>query len=46
MTLITIGFGLTAGNFLYQGFTDRRWARAIETSWFQIIALIAAGVSQ
>lgn len=39
---ISLAAGLVIANFAYQAATAQEWGRAIERSWFQMVALILA----
>lgn len=41
-TLILLFVGLAISNFVYQAFKEQEWDKAIERSWFQVIALVGA----
>jgi len=39
VTAIGVFVGLTAGNFIWQAFMERKWGKAVERSYFQAVAL-------
>ena len=37
-----LAVALAIGNFIWQAFNGRQWSVAIERSWFQFVACLAA----
>jgi hypothetical protein len=44
-TLVLVAVGCTIGNFIYQMFAGGDWGVALERSYFQAGALLAAAVT-
>lgn len=44
MKFAAVFFGLVAANFIYQAFTGHSWGVALDRSFFQGVALLAAAI--